>query len=219
MDMIVSKSASLKLVGGRLCLDFLNTGEWHASGGPKEYLTSYNELVKWAAHAGALNQEEAQQLEQQSKSRPQDALKVYKMAINLRSTLLRMFHALQQQEEPAEADLEIFNAALSKTMKRLTLSLDQGRFNWGWHEAGLDLDKVLWPIVKDAAELFTSDQLPRVSRCVDDTCGWFFLDTSHNHSRRWCDMKDCGNRAKVKRHYQKSKITLLKTPSPAAKKK
>lgn len=216
MDKPVSKAASLKLVGGRLCLDFLNTGEWYASAGPKEYLTSYNELVKWAGHAGALSQEEALQLEQQSESRPQDAAQVYKMAIKLRSALLRMFHALQRQEEPTETDLEIFNSALSKTMKQLTLSIDQGRFNWSWHEAGSPLDKVLWPIVKDAAELFTSDQLPRVSRCVDDTCGWFFLDTSRNHSRRWCDMKDCGNRAKVKHHYQKSKITLLKTPSPSA---
>ena len=208
MDNPVSKEASLKLVGGRLCLDFLNTGEWYASDGPIEYLTSYNELIKWAGHAGALSRGEVQQLEQQSESRPQDAAKVYKMAIKLRSALLGMFHALQRQEEPAGADLEIFNAALSKTMKRLTLSVDQGRFSWDWQEAGLPLDKVLWPIVKDAAELFTSDQLPRVSRCADDTCGWLFLDTSRNRSRRWCDMKDCGNRAKVKRHYQKSKITI-----------
>jgi predicted RNA-binding Zn ribbon-like protein len=117
-----------------------------------------------------------------------------------------MFLALEKQKEPEKADLEIFNAALSKTMKKLILSVDQGRFSWGWQEAGLPLEKVLWPIVKDAAELFTSEQLPRVSRCADDTCRWFFLDTSRNRNRRWCDMKDCGNRAKVKRHYQKSKI-------------
>jgi predicted RNA-binding Zn ribbon-like protein len=207
VDKSVSKAASLNLVGGRLCLDFLNTGEWYASGGPREYLTSYNELVKWAGHAGALSPGEVRQLEQQSETRPEDAAKVYKTAIKLRSALLRMFHAVQRQEEPAGADMEIFNAALSKTMKRLALSLDQGRFSWDWQDAGLPLDKVLWPIVKDAAELFTSDQLPRVSHCADDTCGWLFLDTSRNCSRRWCDMKDCGNRAKVKRHYQKSKIT------------
>lgn len=207
MDKPVSKAASLKLVGGRLCLDFLNTGEWYASDGPREYLTSYIELVKWAGHAGALSPGEVQQLEQWSENHPEDAAKVYRMAIKLRSALLRMFHAVQRQEEPAGADLETFNAALSKTMKRVTLSLDQGRFSWDWQEAGLPLDKVLWPIVKDAAELFTSDQLLRVSHCSDDTCGWLFLDTSRNRSRRWCDMKDCGNRAKVKRHYQKSKIT------------
>jgi predicted RNA-binding Zn ribbon-like protein len=32
-----------------------------------------------------------------------------------------------------------------------------------------------------------------------------FLDISRNRSRRWCDMRDCGNRAKASRFYKKSK--------------
>jgi len=35
--------------------------------------------------------------------------------------------------------------------------------------------------------------------CAADDCAWVFLDTSKNHSRRWCDMKACGNRAKARR--------------------
>ena len=30
-------------------------------------------------------------------------------------------------------------------------------------------------------------------------CSWLFLDMSKNRSRRWCDMKVCGNRAKARR--------------------
>jgi len=30
-------------------------------------------------------------------------------------------------------------------------------------------------------------------------CRWLFLDTSKNHTRRWCDMKVCGNRIKARR--------------------
>jgi predicted RNA-binding Zn ribbon-like protein len=37
---------------------------------------------------------------------------------------------------------------------------------------------------------------PRLKVCADPTCRWAFLDTSRNRSRRWCDMADCGNRAK-----------------------
>lgn len=36
----------------------------------------------------------------------------------------------------------------------------------------------------------------RLKVCADPTCRWAFLDTSRNRSRRWCDMADCGNRAK-----------------------
>jgi predicted RNA-binding Zn ribbon-like protein len=45
----------------------------------------------------------------------------------------------------------------------------------------------------------TSEELARVSSCGADTCRWLFLDTSRNHSRRWCDMKVCGNRMKARR--------------------
>jgi predicted RNA-binding Zn ribbon-like protein len=31
---------------------------------------------------------------------------------------------------------------------------------------------------------------------------------SRNHSRRWCDMGDCGNRAKARRHYRRHKESL-----------
>jgi predicted RNA-binding Zn ribbon-like protein len=49
----------------------------------------------------------------------------------------------------------------------------------------------------------TSENYQRVGQCADvDGCGWLFVDTSKNHSRRWCDINDCGNRAKQRR-YQK----------------
>ena len=37
---------------------------------------------------------------------------------------------------------------------------------------------------------------PRFKACRALDCGWVFIDGSRNLSRRWCDMGDCGNRAK-----------------------
>jgi predicted RNA-binding Zn ribbon-like protein len=36
----------------------------------------------------------------------------------------------------------------------------------------------------------------RVKACAEPGCRWAFLDLSRNGSRRWCDMAECGNRAK-----------------------
>jgi predicted RNA-binding Zn ribbon-like protein len=36
----------------------------------------------------------------------------------------------------------------------------------------------------------------RVKACAEPNCRWAFLDLSRNGSRRWCDMSECGNRAK-----------------------
>ena len=68
-----------------------------------------------------------------------------------------------------------------------------------------DLDSLLWQIARSAADLLASEQLPFVRACSSKECEWFFLDTSKNHHRRWCDMKRCGNRAKVRRFYAKKK--------------
>ncbi|MCP4218989.1 MAG: hypothetical protein GY765_30425 [bacterium] len=203
MEQIVGKADSLKLVGGRSCLDFVNTADWHGSETIVEHLDSYRDLVLWAGHALALSASDVGALIHEAEKRPAEAAKVYKAAIIWREALLRIFYAIQRQEKPAQKDLDIFNKLLSKTMKHLRLSLAPAGPCWGWTEAGEALERVLWPVVKDAAELLTSEQLPRVSRCADETCGWLFIDTSRNRSRRWCDMKDCGNRAKVRRHYRK----------------
>jgi predicted RNA-binding Zn ribbon-like protein len=40
-----------------------------------------------------------------------------------------------------------------------------------------------------------------------------FLDTSRNRSRHWCDMKDCGNRAKVSRFRQRQQQRQRRAPS------
>jgi predicted RNA-binding Zn ribbon-like protein len=66
---------------------------------------------------------------------------------------------------------------------------------------------MLWPIVDAAADLLVRGEPERIKTCGSATCGWLFLDLSRNRSRRWCDMKDCGNRAKARRHYARRKET------------
>jgi predicted RNA-binding Zn ribbon-like protein len=50
-----------------------------------------------------------------------------------------------------------------------------------------------------AMQFFQSDFQQRLNVCP--ACRWLFLDRSKNKSRRWCDMKVCGNRAKARVHY------------------
>jgi predicted RNA-binding Zn ribbon-like protein len=58
---------------------------------------------------------------------------------------------------------------------------------------------MLWHIADSAAEFLTTGDLTRLRECSGEDCGWLFEDTSKNRSRQWCDMRDCGNLAKVRR--------------------
>jgi predicted RNA-binding Zn ribbon-like protein len=72
---------------------------------------------------------------------------------------------------------------------------------------------MLWPVLQSAAELLTSDEIHQVRECNSDRCTWLFVDRSRTHRRRWCDMKTCGNRAKARRHYQRTKKSKSKRPA------
>ena len=79
------------------------------------------------------------------------------------------------------------------------------RDGYAWDTTGnkTKLDWILNPIIRSAAEILVSNERKKVKACADSACGWLFIDVSRNQSRRWCDMQDCGNRAKATRFYKK----------------
>jgi len=62
----------------------------------------------------------------------------------------------------------------------------------------------LWMLAQAASDLLVSSDAELVKDCGDPTCRWLFLDVSKNHTRRWCDMKTCGNRMKARRHHARA---------------
>jgi len=194
------------LDAGALSLDFANTVEWHASDQPDEYLNSYADLIAWAEAAEIVSEDRADQLRQLAEKRPEEAGVVFDRAIQLRETIYRIFADYSGQGGFHADDLALLNEALSESMSHLQVAASAEGFAWGWVDSRPRLDEVLWPVVRSAAELLTSERLDRVSECADDRgCGYLFIDTSRNRSRRWCSMESCGNRAKAQRHYHKRK--------------
>ncbi|MCW5852943.1 MAG: CGNR zinc finger domain-containing protein [Anaerolineae bacterium] len=208
---------------GWLCLDFCNTvGGRHpievsasklkthqaiedaGRFATRDYLHSYVDLIEWGGQAGLLAQVTVERLEAEAGEHPDEAAEVLTQAVALRETLYRLFSALADNQQPPDGDLTALNAVLPTALAHQRLTYHADHFDWGWEETPT-LDQMLWPVVRSAADLLTAPELARVRECAGETCGWLFLDMSKNHSRRWCSMDDCGNRAKAKRHYQRRK--------------
>jgi predicted RNA-binding Zn ribbon-like protein len=198
------KAGELTLLAGELCLDFANTAEWHASEDPYEHIDTYHDLVDWAEHAGAIEAESAERLRHQAAADPKGASRVLGDAIELRETMYRVFAAIATNKNPTESDLESISLAFSRALGNGQLSPEDDAYGWHWVGGDAALDRPLFPLLRSAVNLLTSEELDRVGQCADDRgCGWLFLDMSRNRSRRWCDMEDCGNRAKAKRYYER----------------
>jgi predicted RNA-binding Zn ribbon-like protein len=45
----------------------------------------------------------------------------------------------------------------------------------------------------------------RLKACANPQCERFLLDRSHSNQARWCSMATCGNRAKARRHYERTR--------------
>jgi predicted RNA-binding Zn ribbon-like protein len=188
-----------------LCLEFINTVSSRKDEEPHEWLSSYANLVAWSYQAGLLTEPRAHELLRQAEAAPVAAASVLRRAVELRNALYRVFAAHAAGHPTPTDDLEMLNRELPEAYSHLRLAPAGKTCAWDWVEDQSALNSFLWPVLRSAAELLTADELERVGECQNPTCGWLFLDTSKNHSRRWCDMGDCGNRAKARSFYRRKR--------------
>jgi predicted RNA-binding Zn ribbon-like protein len=190
-----------------ISLQFANTVRWHASQHPEETLLSFADLIAWTRQAGLTTEAEARRLTRQVQVNPEAAQRTLDRALRLRDAIYAVFTAIIRSEPVPRADLDQLNAVLRKWGGGAQIERDRSGFAWRFKPDQDDPDAFLSPIALSAANLLLTEKHRRVGQCADDRgCGWLFLDTSKNHSRRWCDMNDCGNRAKQKRLKQRRHV-------------
>lgn len=194
------------LIAGNAALDFVNTLDDRYTEQPKELLRNYSDLARFGEDTKLLEPKHIDRLLKLSSSAPARARDALQRAIELRETIHDIFFAItNQRPTPAEA-LAKLNREVQIATQHLHLTPSSDGDHFEWHFGDLtDFDGVRWRIARSAADLLSSDQLPFVRACSSGTCLWLFLDTSKNHNRRWCDMKRCGNRDKVRRFYARNR--------------
>jgi predicted RNA-binding Zn ribbon-like protein len=191
----------LRVIGGDVALDFVNTVDGEADGDPGfEHLQSYEDLVAWGYRVGILSEERARRLLREARERPSEAEAVHVRALELRDDLYELFRAVAWGMRPSAGNVEALRRAESEAISRARLVPDEEGFAWGWPDDS-DLAGVLWPVVHAATELLTSGPLDRVKACAG--CRWLFVDESRNRSRRWCTMEECGTHEKVRRYLER----------------
>lgn len=189
--------------GGRLCLDFANTGRRPRGVLEWDDLSDYQDLVAWSQQTGILSANDARALVTGAADQPGRAGSVVGGARDLREAIYRVFSAVAAGQTPAATEVSVLSDAATSAWTHHRIAPSDAGFAW---ELVLDpgsLELPLWPVARSAAELITSADLTSVRECALETCSWLFLDRSKNHSRRWCDMKSCGNRSKARRHYRR----------------
>jgi predicted RNA-binding Zn ribbon-like protein len=197
-----ARERTFDLTGGALCLDFANTlGD--RPRGRDEHLAGFPALVAFGRQTGALAPAEARRLLRRAAREPRRARRAFARAVTLRECLYRVFIGLARGRRPAPSDMDVLNGVLGQALSRLELRPRGTAFAWAWPAEEGDLERMLWPVARSAAELLVAEPRPPVRECASANCSWLFLDHSRGGRRRWCDMKTCGNRHKARQHYRR----------------
>lgn len=184
---------TMDLSGGDVALDFVNTGSGRSVGPFQEKLHVYADLVTWAERVGLVDAATGRRLRRDAAGDPHADV-VLERARTLREAIYRSF--VQSDVDPDDLALLSREAGRGAAHRRIVSGPDGCRYAWA---ETTELDGIVGQIAVAAAELLTSPERARVRECASHDCSWLFLDMSRNRSRRWCDMKVCGNRAKARR--------------------
>ena len=118
----------------------------------------------------------------------------------LRALVHGITERLVAEGRPSARQVQRLNRVLREGLHyhRLEPADDGTRFTVG--QVGDRLDQARAAIAGSLAHYVADHDLERLRICAADDCRWRFVDRSPAGRRRWCDMKTCGNRAKVARH-------------------
>lgn len=184
-----------------LCLDLVKSRGWEARDPAGDQIGSYAALIDWAEALNVVGGPEAAALQGRAEQDPAEARDALGRACEFRTAAYSVLSAVAEGDEVPNEALRFINVLLPPAHNGFELiPVGDGGFRARWASDKEDLDRILWACVRSFADLLLAPELWRLRLCDADDCGWLFIDASRNRSRRWCDMSDCGNRAKVRRY-------------------
>lgn len=179
-------------------LAFINTLSSRPTAAPVERLVSYDALVEWAREQHLLSAAAAERLIAEGRRHPHQAAAVLARAREFREALNGLAESIEKKRQPGGAVLNTISDYLADAYANGRLVSHDGALQWV-ASAEDALERILWELGRAAGRLVLSPRLANIRACAAADCGWWFVDDTKNHSRRWCDMKLCGNREKVRR--------------------
>ena len=187
------------LSGGHPALDLVNSlDNRFRDDGPNEILVQYSDLLRFLGESGLFDAHQIRLLSKDANGNAAD--QALRSVRELREAAAGVFYAAMEERSPAPADIRTLERHFLEAGQHRELHWDPAaHMTWQWADSETDPNLPLWILSQSVSDLLLSDDVARIRTCAVDTCRWLFLDISKNHTRRWCNMKVCGNRMKARR--------------------
>jgi predicted RNA-binding Zn ribbon-like protein len=165
-------------------VDLVNSEEWDGFGKFTDHLANPRWLVTFLKHWDL-------------SPFPSKNVPLRKLA-QLRSLLRRAAEKLAAGGSLSSGELSHLNQALNVPVWQKLVQNQNGfraetvpvRSNWSW---------VIARIAVSFGEMLANHEVERIKVCANSDCRWVFHDPTKARTKRWCNDRTCGNRARVRR--------------------
>jgi predicted RNA-binding Zn ribbon-like protein len=199
---IMSGPEPFKLHAGHPALELVNTLDMRFSAQTVDLIPTYKDLLRLTTQLQLLTPEQARKLGRTVGG--EKARRVLASTAELREALAKMLYGRIDGTRRPAGQLRVLEQQFHAAAQHRQLLAGQAHLEWSWSGVERQAEIPLWMLAQAASDLLVSSDAELIKDCGDPTCRWLFLDVSKNHTRRWCDMKTCGNRMKARRHHARA---------------
>src|SRR4029453_1580192 len=192
------------IIGGDAALDFVNTVTGRDQS-PRDWLDSYPRLLEWGAFVHLFPKRVLRALAKKAHKEPAAAATALARAKVLRETLFELVTRIISGRAPTKSALALLREHWITGIKAHELRFGDGRVLVDLRNDGLDSDLFAPTAPSRMVHTFSPLPMDRLRICQGPNCSWVFIDSSKAGRRRWCDMAVCGNAAKSRRFYARSR--------------
>jgi predicted RNA-binding Zn ribbon-like protein len=189
-----------------LFVDFANTLS-HTRGEPHDDVPDGDALLAWLRDHGLVSARGRATEAARMHRDPEEEERRMERFRRLRSVLHEVAGELGRDGEPSSESITQLNHILRHGLHYHQLRRGEGGAQYEVSQVGDRLDQARAAIAGSFAHFLADDAPDRLRVCANDGCRWIFVDRSPTGRRRWCDMRTCGNQAKVARHRARAKAS------------
>jgi predicted RNA-binding Zn ribbon-like protein len=194
-----NEERKFKLCAGDSALELVNTLDWRfRDSGTEELMKSYDDVADFTQQIGLLSAKQARALRRGTSSHAGN--RVVAEVRELREALADLLYSGLDGRNSSGASIRTLERFFQQAREQTKLVRNGARLRWEW-ATGVETkaEFLVWLLARAASRLMLSENVQKVRACDNPECRWLFLDTSKNHTRRWCNMMICGNRMKARR--------------------
>ncbi len=183
----------------QLFVEFANTLEQRLDE-PRDAIRDVPALLDWLAGHELIGERTRSQETARLRRDPDGAERRLERFRHLRQLVHAMSRRANESARPTRDQLRDLNHILRHGLHyhQLRPAADGSRYTVS--QIGDPFDQARATIASSLAHFLAGGERDRLRTCANETCGWVFVDRSPTGRRRWCDMRTCGNQAKVARH-------------------